>query len=93
MKKESTVWEIKRDSVRTYLHPTQKPVDLISKAIMNNTTPTGIVMDLFLGSGSSIIGAEKTNRRCYGMEIDPNYCDIVIKRWEIYTGLKAKLCG
>jgi methylase of polypeptide subunit release factors len=51
----------------------------------------GSVLDVFLGSGSTLIACEKTNRKCYGMEIDPIYCDVIIKRWEDYTGKKAEL--
>jgi DNA modification methylase len=69
-------------------HPTQKPIDLalwfFDKYNGNN------VVDLFLGSGSTLIACEKTNRKCYGMEIDPHYCDVIVKRWEDYTGNKAE---
>ena len=50
----------------------------------------GIVLDTFLGSGSTLIACEKTNRKCYGMELDPHYCDVIVKRWEEYTGNKAE---
>ena len=49
------------------------------------------IVDLFLGSGSTLIAAEKTNRKCYGMELDPKYCDVIVKRWEDFTGKKAEL--
>ena len=49
-----------------------------------------LILDLFLGSGSTLIACEKTNRKCYGMEIDPHYCDVIVKRWEEYTGNKAE---
>ena len=68
-------------------HPTQKPVDLFVKAINNHHIEN--VADPFLGSGTTLIACEKTNRRCFGMEIDPHYCSVIIKRWEEYTGLKA----
>ncbi len=87
---ESTCWEIKKDSAIFYVHPTQKPVDLCVKAALNNTKDDEIILDLFLGSGSTMIAAEKINRRCYGMELDPKYCDIIINRWEEYTGGKAE---
>jgi DNA modification methylase len=93
LKEQTTVWEIKKDSHHLYIHPTQKPVDLIVRALLNNTKPKEIIIDLFLGSGSSIIGAEKTKRKCYGMELDPKYCDVIIERWELYTKLKATKCG
>ena len=70
------------------VHPTQKPVDLIVwsiKKIDGNN-----VIDPFLGSGSTLIACEKTKRKCYGMEIDPHYCDVIVKRWEEFTGNKAE---
>ncbi len=82
---DSDVWEVKRDT--NYLHPTQKPIDLILRAIKNSDPKT--VLDLFLGSGSTLIGCEKTNRTCYGMELDTKYCDVIIERWEQFTGQKA----
>jgi DNA modification methylase len=83
---EETVWNIDRDSANK-LHPTQKPVILSERAINNHDAK--IVLDLFLGSGSTLIGAEKTGRKCYGMELDPKYCDVIVKRWEDFTGKKA----
>jgi DNA modification methylase len=70
-------------------HPTQKPVDLCGYFIKKFTEDEMIVLDLFLGSGSTLIACEKTNRICYGMEIDPKYVDVIIKRYEDYTGNKA----
>ncbi|MCP4599231.1 MAG: site-specific DNA-methyltransferase [Proteobacteria bacterium] len=84
---ETTVWEIDKDGLNK-LHPTQKPVLLAETAIRNHSG--NIVADLFLGSGSTLIACEKTSRKCYGMEIDPHYCDIIIKRWEEYTGQIAE---
>jgi len=84
------VWEITRPK-SSILHPTMKPVELIERAILHASHRGGIVCDPFLGSGTTIIAAEKTNRICYGMEIDPHYCDVIIQRWENYTGQKAKL--
>ena len=83
---DSDVWEIDKDT--KYKHPTQKPIALCERAIKNSNPK--IIIDLFLGSGSTLIACEKTNRKCYGMEIDPNYCDVIIKRWEEYTGGKAE---
>ena len=60
-------------------------------AIENICVNKKIVLDLFLGSGSTLIAAEKTNRKCYGMELDPKYCDVIVKRWEDFTGKKAHL--
>ena len=64
---------------------------LIERAIENSSQVGDIVLDLFLGSGSTLIACERTGRVCYGMEIDPHYCDIVVMRWEAFTGSTAKL--
>ena len=74
---ETTIWNIDKDGINK-LHPTQKPVALAMKAIMNHSA--GLILDLFLGSGSTLIACEKTNRICYGMELDPKYVDVIIKR-------------
>ena len=74
----------------TKVHPTQKPIMLAEWCFENYGNPKTI-LDLFLGSGSTLIACEKTNRKCYGMEIDPHYCDIIIERWQKYTGKEAKL--
>ena len=87
---EVTVWEYDRSSKNEF-HPTQKPVQLSVRAINNSCKSDGIVLDLFLGSGATLIGAEQTKRKCYGMEISPNYCDVIVKRWENLTGKKAVL--
>lgn len=71
-------------------HPTQKPIALAEWAFENYGDPK-IVLDGFLGSGSTLIACEKTNRKCYGMEIDPLYCDVIVQRWEKFTGKKALL--
>ncbi|MDP6134590.1 MAG: DNA methyltransferase [Candidatus Marinimicrobia bacterium] len=70
------------------VHPTQKPVELINWSLDKVKPQT--VLDLFLGSGSTLIACEKTGRKCYGMEIDPHYCDVIVKRWEEFTGNKAE---
>ena len=70
-------------------HPTQKPIELGTRAILKETKDNDLVFDFFLGSGSTLIGAEKTNRRCYGVELEPKYCDVIIERWERLTGLTA----
>ena len=85
---ETTIWEICKDGVNK-LHPTQKPVELAAKAIKNHSA--GLVVDLFGGSGSTLIACEQLNRTCYMMEIDPVYCDVIVKRWEKFTGQKAVL--
>lgn len=81
---ETTVWEIVKDG-RNNLHPTQKPVALPVKAISNHSGKT--VLDLFGGSGSTLIAAHETNRVGYLMELDPKYCDVICKRWEQLTGI------
>lgn len=90
MEGKTTVWSMKRDNVHEYAHPTQKPVELITYALANSTKSGDVVLDLFLGSGSTLIAAEKTGRVCYGMELDPKYVDVIVKRWEDYTGQKAQ---
>jgi len=71
------------------LHPTQKPVGVSEHAIKHSSNSNQIIADLFLGSGSTLIACEKTNRRCFGMEIDPHYCGVIIERWQKFTGQKA----
>jgi len=66
-----------------------KPVELMEYCIQNNTKGSHIVYDAFLGSGSTLIAAEKTKRKCYGMELDPEYVDVIIKRWQDFTGKEA----
>jgi DNA modification methylase len=83
-----SVWEIDKPH-KSDLHPTMKPVSLIVNALQNSTAREGICMDLFLGSGSTLIACETTSRKCRGMEIDPKYCQVIIDRWEKFTGSKA----
>lgn len=79
----------KKEELAQRVHPTQKPVGLFEK-ILEEYNPQS-VLDLFGGSGSTLIACEKTHRTCYMMEIDPHYCDVIVKRWEDYTGEKAEL--
>ena len=88
-RKQDDVWEIKRPS-NSDLHPTMKPIELIERMLINSSKKEHIILDLFLGSGSTLIAAGKLNRKCYGMELDEKYCDVIIERWEQFTGLKAK---
>jgi DNA modification methylase len=85
---ENRIWEIDKDGINK-LHPTQKPVSIPERAIKNHNAPK--VLDLFGGSGSTLIACEKTNRKCYMMELDPHYVDVIIARWEKFTGQKAEL--
>ena len=80
------VWQVKREVRKD--HPTAKPIELIIRAV--NTFDSIKIYDPFLGSGSTLIACEKTNRKCYGMEIDPHYCDVIVKRWEEFSGKKAE---
>ena len=89
-KRIGSVWSVGKDSSSSYLHPTQKPVELAVMAIENIIEKNKIVLDLFLGSGSTLIAAEKLKRKCYGMELDEKYCDVIIERWEQFTGQKAE---
>jgi len=86
---ESDLWSIAKDS--KYKHPTQKPAELAKRAINNSSSEGNIVLDLFGGSGSTLIASEATARKCYMMELDPIYVDVIVKRWEDFTGKKAKL--
>lgn len=79
---EVTVWDVSRDHKNDH-HPTQKPVELCIRAMGNHTTTT--VLDLFLGSGATLIGAEQTDRTCYGMELDPKYVDVIRKRYHKFV--------
>jgi len=86
---KTSLWLIKRDAPQKYEHSTQKPVELSSEAIKNSSKLNDIVLDLFGGSGSTLIACEQLNRKCYMMEIDPVYCSIIIERWEKFTGNKG----
>jgi DNA modification methylase len=88
IKNESDLWSIKKDT--KYVHPTQKPVALSVRAFGNHVKLLN-VLDLFGGSGSTLIGAEQTGRTAYLIELDPKYCDVIVKRWEDFTGKKAVL--
>jgi len=97
---QSTVWEVKnlnphggnKDEKQTG-HGTQKPVELMRRPILNHTERGDVVFDPFLGSGSTIIAAEQTERVCYGLDIDPRYCDVIVTRWQQQSGKKATLDG
>ncbi len=83
---KATVWTMKREKVNEYVHPTQKPVDLIVYALSNSSKAGDIVLDFFGGSGSTLIACEKANRTCYSMELDPKYVDTILERYYLYTG-------
>lgn len=88
-RKQTTVIDHDRPT-RSEDHPTMKPVGLIEYFLTNSCQKDENVLDLFAGSGSTLIACEKTNRTCYAMEIDPKYCDVILKRWEEYSGLVAE---
>lgn len=85
-----TVWEVARET--NTLHPTQKPVEIPIRAIENSSQPGEIVLDFFGGSGSTLLGAEMTGRRCYTTELDPAYCDVIISRYVMQTGNIGVTC-
>lgn len=85
---EKTVWELKKEQ-RNDFHPTQKPIELPERAINNSSKKGQIILDLFGGSGSTMIACEKTNRQARLMELDPKYVDVIVKRWQDFTGKKA----
>jgi DNA modification methylase len=89
-RKQSTVIECKRPT-RSAEHPTMKPVELIEYCVANSCPPGGLILDLFGGSGSTLIAAEKNGRRAFLCELDPRYADVIVARWEKYTGKKAEL--
>ena len=86
------VWEFERvQGEERHGHATPKPVQMMERVMKSSAPENAIVVEPFLGSGSTLIAAEKTNRKCYGMELDPKYCDVIVKRWEDFTGKKAHL--
>jgi DNA modification methylase len=90
IKKKQRVDIMRHDKpIKSELHSTMKPVSLMVEAISNSSKPGDIVLDICLGSGSTLISCEKTGRRCFGCEIDPKYIDTVITRWEQFSGKKA----
>lgn len=88
--KNTSVWQIDRP-IKSKEHPTMKPVELFAEILNNATKKYDIVLDTFCGSGTSFIACEQLKRTCYGLELDPKYCDVIIKRWETLTGEKAVL--
>jgi len=90
-KRIGSVWQINKDSSMQYEHPTQKPVALPVMAITHTTVAKDSVLDLFGGSGSTLIACEQTDRTCFMLELDPKYVDVIIARWEKLTGETAEL--
>ena len=88
-RQQTTVWNIDRPT-KSPEHPTMKPVELVGRAVTNSSDAGDIVLDPFLGSGTTMIACERLGRRCYAMEIAPNYVDVAVKRWEQFTGKEAQ---
>ena len=90
-KEYQDVWHIQRKIGKDEEHATKKPLELCGRAIKHASKEKDLVLDLFGGSGSTLIACEQLNRKCYMMELDPHYCDVIINRWETLTGDKATL--
>ena len=90
-KRIGSVWKVGKDGATEYMHPTQKPVALAEEAIDKTTRKGATVLDLFGGSGSTLIACEKTGRINRSMELDPKYCDVIVQRWQEFTGQTATL--
>ena len=89
-KRIGSVWDIGKDRATDYVHPTQKPVALAEQALNTTTKHGHLILDFFGGSGSTLIACERLKRHAYLMELDPKYCDVIVKRWEDFTGNKAE---
>lgn len=90
-KSQADVWQLSRGNTAKYVHPTQKPVELIEKALFNSSKKGDVIIDCFGGSGSTLVACEKNARTARLMELDPKYVDVIVKRWENFTGKKAVL--
>jgi DNA modification methylase len=86
------LWEEKKPAANR-LHPTMKPVELVERALLNSSKAGDVVADLFGGSGSTLIGCERRGRKARLMELDPKYADVIVRRWQEYTGKQAVLDG
>jgi DNA modification methylase len=89
-KSQCTLWEENKPAANR-LHPTMKPVELIERALVNSSKAGDLVVDLFGGSGSTLIGCERRGRRAHLMEIDPKYADVIVRRYQDYSGHAAVL--
>lgn len=88
---QSDVWTVSRGNTGAYVHPTQKPVEIVERAIQNSSKSGDAVVDCFGGSGSTLIACEKTGRHARLMELDPRYVDVIVRRWQEFTGNQARL--
>ena len=89
--RDTDIWEFDREPPK--MHPTMKPIELIAYALNKSSKKDDVVLDCFGGSGSTLIACEQLNRKCYMAELDPKYCDVIVDRWEKFTGGKAVLIG
>ena len=89
-KTKKTILDYSKGNTQAYVHPTQKPVNLLEELIINSSKGQDVILDFFGGSGSTLIACEKTKRKCFMMELDLKYADVIIQRWENFTGKKAK---
>ncbi len=92
-RKQATVWDIDKPAKSETGHSTQKPIECMRRPIVNNSSPGQAVYDPFLGSGTTLIAAEQTGRICYGMELDPGYCDVIRGRYEAFVGTETATVG
>ena len=93
-KRIGSVWDIKKDFGGSYMHPTQKPIKLMSEGIVNCSLKNNKILDLFLGSGSTMVASHQLKRKCYGMELDPKYCQVIIDRMQkLDENIKVKING
>jgi site-specific DNA-methyltransferase (adenine-specific) len=90
---QSTVWDERKDAASAYMHPTQKPTSLAMRAMRNSTSPGDRVIDVFGGSGSTLVAAEVMKRSAVSIELEPRYCDVAIERWRRISGVDPKLVG
>jgi DNA modification methylase len=89
-RKQTTIWKCDRTDEKK-VHPTMKPVELCQRAVENSSDVNGVVLDLFGGSGSTLIACEKTARDCRMMELDPKYCDVIVQRYVDFVGDSSKV--
>ena len=91
--RERDVWKIDRENAREYRHPTQKPVELVERALNNSSNRNHLILDPFAGSGTTLLAAERVGRVCYAMELDPGFADVTLRRWQEYTEELPRLVG
>jgi len=92
-RKQSDVWDVDRPT-KSELHPTTKPIELINIALKNSSIKDNLILDLFLGSGSTMVAAHQLKRKCYGMELDPKYCQVIVDRMlKLDSALEVKING